>query len=143
MAKESIRSSHFQVEWGGTRIGFSEISGMSMSTEIIEYREGADKEDSYQKIPGLKRYGNIVLKRGIAAGDNNFYEWFNTIAFGKLERRDIIIHLLNPNHEPVMSWKLRDAFPVKLEIPSLKADTSEVAIESLEIACEDISVENE
>ena len=143
MAQDSMGSSHFQVEWGGARLGFSEISGISMSTEIIEYREGAEKEDSYRKIPGLKRYGNIVLKRGITAGDNEFYAWFNTIAFGTVERRDISISLLNANHEPVMSWKIRDAFPVKLEIPSLKANASEIAIESLEIACNGITVENE
>ncbi|WPP48339.1 phage tail protein [Catalinimonas niigatensis] len=134
---------HFQVDWGGTRINFQEVSGLDLEVEVIEYRAGASPEFSAIKMPGLKKYGNITLKRGIVQGDNEFFQWWNTIQLHKVERRDITISLLNENHEPVMSWKVRNAFPVKIVWSDLKATASEVALETLEIACEGITVENE
>ena len=68
-------SHRFQVEWGGTRLGFSEVTGLEISVEVIEYREGADKEYSPRKLPGVTRYSNITLKRGIIQGDNEFFAW--------------------------------------------------------------------
>jgi phage tail-like protein len=134
---------HFQVEWGGTKIGFSEASGLNIETEAIEYRDGNNPDYSMQKMPGLKKFDNITLKRGIFNGDNEFYEWLNTIKLNKVERRDLMISLLNEEHEPVMVWKVQNAFPVKIEAPDLKADGNEVAIESLEIAHEGLTIENE
>lgn len=134
---------HFQVEWGGTKIGFSEASGLNIETEAIEYRDGNNPEYSVQKMPGIKKYGNITLKRGVFSGDNEYYEWLDTIKLNKVERRDIMISLLNEEHEPVMVWKVQNAFPVKVEGPDLKSDGNEVAIESLEIAHEGLTIENE
>jgi len=75
-------------------------------------------------------------------GDNEFFEWLNTIQMNKVERRDIMISLLNENHEPVVVWKVKNAFPVKIEGPELKAESNEVAIESMEIAHEGLSIQN-
>ncbi len=134
---------HFQVEWGGTKIGFSEASGLNIETEAIEYRDGNSPEYSMQKMPGLKKYDNITLKRGVFKGDNEYYDWLNTIKLNTVERRDIMISLLNEEHDPVMVWKVRNAFPVKVEGPDLKSDGNEVAIESIEIAHEGLTIENE
>ncbi|MDF9800287.1 phage tail-like protein [Catalinimonas alkaloidigena] len=134
---------HFQVNWGGTRMQFQEISGLSVEVDVIEYREGASPEFSPIKMPGLRKYGNITLKRGIVKGDNEFFQWWNTIQLHKVERRDITISLLDENHEPVVVWKIKNAFPVKIVWSDLKASASELALESLEIACEGIIVENE
>lgn len=134
---------HFQVEWGGTKIGFSEASGLNIETEAIEYRDGSSPVYSMQKMPGLIKYDNITLKRGVFKGDNEYYDWLNTIKLNVVERRDIMISLLNEEHEPVMVWKVRNAFPVKVEGPDLKADGNEVAIESIEIAHEGLTIENE
>lgn len=132
---------HFQVEWGGNRLGFSEVSGLSIEVDVIEYREGGSPEYSTIKMPGLRKHANIVLKRGIMAGDNEFFEWLNSIRLHTVERRDMTISLLNENHEPVMVWRARNAFPVKLEGPVLRAEASEVAIETLEVAHEGLIVE--
>lgn len=143
MAEYPLPKFHFQVEWGGTRISFQEVSGLTVEVQVIEYREGASPEFSPVKMPGLKKYGNITLKRGIVKGDNEFFQWWNTIQLHKVERRDITISLLNENHEPVVVWKVKNAFPVKIVWSDLKASASEVALESLEIACEGIIVQNE
>jgi phage tail-like protein len=134
---------HFRVEWGGTNIGFSEVSGLNIETQVIEYRDGLSPDFSTVKMPGMQKYANITLKRGIVATDNEFFDWWNTHQLNQIERRDITISLLNENHEPVITWKVRNAFPVKVEGPGIKATGNEVAIESLEIAHEGISIENE
>jgi phage tail-like protein len=132
---------HFSVEWGGTRIGFSEVSGLNVETKVIEYRDGISPEYSKLKMPGMMEYSNITLKRGTFHGDNEFYAWLNTIKLNTIERRDLTIALLNENHEPVMVWKVRNAFPVKVQSTDLKADGNEVAIETLELAHEGLSID--
>lgn len=142
MSEQPLPSFHFSVEWGGKRISFSEVSGLNIEVQTISYREGADKEYTIRKMPGLVKYSNITLKRGIMQGDNDFFEWLNTITMNKVERRDLVISLLNEEHEPVVVWKAKDAFPVKIEGPELKAEANEVAIESMEIAHEGLTIQN-
>ena len=142
MSEYPLPGYHFQVDWGGTRLGFSEVSGLDIEYQVIEYREGSSPEYSSMKMPGIPKYSNITLKRGIVAGDNEFFDWVKTINLNKVERRDITISLLNENHEPAMVWKVTNAFPVKLEGPGLKATGNEVAIESLELAHEGLTIES-
>ena len=134
---------HFTVQWGGTRIGFSEISGLTQENQAIEYRDGSFPEYSSVKMPGLRKFANIVAKRGIVKADNEFFIWLSTVKLNTVERRDLIISLLDENHTPVMVWKAHNAFPVKVEGPGLKASGNEVAIESIEIAHEGLELQNE
>lgn len=133
---------HFRVEWGGTRIGFSEVTGLTQEIQAIEYRDGSFPEYSSIKMPGLRKYSNVTLKRGVIKSDNEFFNWLATVKMNQIERRDLTISLLNENHEPVMTWKILSAFPVKVEGPQLKAAGNEVAIESIELAHEGLTVEN-
>jgi phage tail-like protein len=143
MAQYPIPKFHFQVEWGGSKIGFTEVTGLDVSTDMIEYREGSSPEYHKIKMPGMQKFSNITLKRGTFKGDNDFYNWWNTIALNTIERRNLVISLLNENHEPVVVWKIKNAFPVKMTSTDLKADGNEVAIESLEIAHEGLTIQNE
>jgi phage tail-like protein len=133
---------HFRVDWGGASISFTEVTGLNIENQVIEYRDGANPQFSMQKMPGLQKFGNITLKRGIFKGDNDYYNWLDTISMNTIERRDVSISLLDETHNPVMVWKVKNAFPSKLEGASLKASGNEVAIESLEIAHEGLVVEN-
>ncbi len=142
MATYPIPKFHFQVQWGGTRIGFSEVTGLTIENEVIEYREGSSPEYNKIKMPGLHKFGNITLKRGIFASDNDYFNWLNTVKLNTIERRDLIISLLNENHEPVVSYKVKQAWPVKLQAPDLKSDANEVAIESIELAHEGLVIQN-
>lgn len=132
---------HFQVEWGGTKIGFSEVSGLDVETEAIEYRHGASPEFSKIKMPGMQKYSNITLKRGSFQSDNEYYEWWNTVKLNKIERRNITISLLNEEHEPLIVWKVKSAWPLKVQSTDLKADGNEVAIETIELAHEGLTIE--
>ena len=134
---------HFTVEWGGQRIGFSEVSGLTQENQAIEYRDGSFPEFSSIKMPGIRKFSNITAKRGIGKADNDFFKWMSTVKLNTVERRDLIISLLNEQHQPVMVWKVHNAFPAKLEGPGLKASANEVAIESIEIAHEGLELQNE
>ena len=134
---------HFTVQWGGTRIGFSEVSGLTQENQAIEYRDGSFPEYSSIKMPGLRKFSNVTLKRGIVKADNDFFKWLSTVKLNQVERRDVVVSLLNENHEPVMTWKIQNAFPVKVEGPGLKASGNEVAIESIEIAHEGLELQND
>ncbi len=131
---------HFQVDWGDTKIAFTEVSGLDVETEVIEYRTGEQPKYSKQKIPGMQKYSNITLKRGVYPSDNGFYEWWNTVKLNNIERRDITISLLNENHEPVMVWSVLQAWPVKVQSTDLKADGNEIAIETMELAHEGLTI---
>ncbi len=143
MAEYPLPKFHFQVEWGGTKIGFSEVTGLDVETEMIEYRDGASREYNKIKMPGMQKYSNITLKRGVFAADNEYYAWWNTVKLNKIERRDITISLLNENHEPVVVWKVKNAWPTKITSTDLKADGNETAIESIELAHEGLAIQNE
>lgn len=143
MATYPIPKFHFQVQWGGTRIGFTEVTGLTIENEVIEYREGSSPEYSKTKMPGLHKYGNITLKRGVFASDNEFFTWLNSVKLNNIARRDLIISLLNENHEPVVSYKVVQAWPVKIQVPDLKSDANEVAIESIELAHEGLTIQND
>jgi phage tail-like protein len=136
---------HFEVKWGDSQntMSFSEVSGLTMEAEVVEYRGGADKQLSTRKQPGLKKFSNVTLKRGIAPAEsgNGLFEWYNTIAAGAVTRRPVTVSLLNEARDPVMTWKIRDAWPVKIEGPGLKSTGTDVAIESVEFACEGIEIE--
>ena len=132
---------HFTVDWGGTRTGFIEVSGLNISVDVTEFRDGTDPNKAARKMPGHFNFSNIILKRDIVKGDNDFFRWMQTINLNTAERRDIVVTLLNENHEPVIRWKVNNSFPVKLTGPVLTANSNNVAIEELELAHEGISVE--
>jgi len=132
----------FRVDWGGTNIGFSEVTGLNIEVQMIEYRDGISPEYSSRKMPGLKKYGNITLKRGVFASDNEYFDWLNEINLNQIERRDITISLLDEENNPVMIWNIINAWPTKLTSPDLKASGNEAAIESIEIAHEGINIAN-
>ena len=142
MATYPLPKFHFLVEWGGTRIGFTEVTGLTLETEVIEYREGSSPEYNKIKMPGLRKFGNITMKRGTFVGDNDYFKWFNTVKMNTIERRDITISLLNESHEPVVVWKVKSAWPVKVQSPDLKSDANESAIESIEVAHEGLVIDN-
>ena len=134
---------HFSVEWGGTKIGFTEVSGLDVETEVIEYREGSSPEYSKIKMPGMQKFSNITMKRGTFNSDNEYYEWWNSVKLNTIERRDITINLLNEEHEPVVTWKVKNAWPTKVQSTDLKGDGNETAIESVEIVHEGLVIQND
>lgn len=124
-------------------MSFTEVTGLIVESEVIEYRTGDLPEFHKVKMPGPQKTGNITLKRGTLAGDNEMFKWWNTVKLNKIERRDVTISLLNEEHAPVVVWKVKNAWPVKLQATDLKADGKDVLIETLELANEGLTIQNE
>ncbi|MDD5569841.1 MAG: phage tail protein [Bacteroidales bacterium] len=133
---------HYLVEWGGTNVSLNEVSGLNIIADVVQNHDSASPVHSPMKMPGMIHYSNIIFRRHIKKGDNEFYNWINTLKLNEVERRDIVISLLNSKHEPVTTWKVKNAFPIRYSGPALYSDCSEIAMEEIEIAHEGISVEN-
>lgn len=132
---------NFLVEIDGiVTAGFSECSGLSSETEVIEYREGNERTLGVRKLPGLTRYGNVTLRRGITT-NRDLWDWRQTVIDGQVSRRTVAITLLDESATPVMRWSLREAWIAKIEGPHLRARGNEVAIESIELAHEGLRLE--
>ena len=128
----------FTVDWGGSRIGFTEVSGLTQDGDVIEYREGNSPEYSKIKMPGLRKYPNVVLKRGTVSGDADFFTWINTINGSNVERRTVTISLLDETGTALFTWSVINAWPINVKYTDLKGDANEVAIETLELVNEGI-----
>ncbi len=132
---------HFQVDWGGAKISFSEVTGLVMEREKIEYRHSDSKDFSKIAMPGLIKNSNITLKRGKFEKDFDYNAWMDEVANERVNgRRDVTNRLLNEKHEPVAAWTAARCFPVKVTASDLKSDANEAAIESLEIAHEGLKL---
>jgi phage tail-like protein len=120
------------------KAGFSECSGLSTETDVIEYRTG-DKKPTVTKIPGLDKYTNIVLKRGFTA-DDKLWKWRKKVIDGQTERKSGTITLNDESGKAALRWNFEAGWPRKWDGPTLNAKTNEVAIETLEIAHEGLSL---
>ena len=86
---------HFQVAWGGTHIGFSEVSGLTIEIQPIECRSGASPKYTAVKLAGIQKCANITFKRGSARDGNEWSERLNSTSPDPVPRRDLIISLLD------------------------------------------------
>jgi phage tail-like protein len=135
--KDPYAAFNFVVEIGGAVAGFSECSGLTTETDPIEYRNGDDPLH-VRKIPGLHKSSNIVLKRGYTT-DTELWKWRQAVIQGTHDRRDGSIALQDETGDKVvLRWLFRAGWPRKWEGPTFNAKNNEVAIETLEIACEEI-----
>ena len=133
---------YFQVKLGDTEVAFQEVSGLDIEAQIIEYRHGNSKEFSTIKMPGIKKSGNITLKKGVFVKDNSFWDWFSQINMNVIERKTVVISLLDEEGNPTMVWTLNNAWPTKITGTDMKSDGNEVAVETIEVAHEGLTIAN-
>lgn len=131
---------NFLIEIDGVvKGGFSEVSGLTTESNIVEYREGNEQQGTTRKVPGLIKYMNIVCKRGYTQ-DRSLWEWRDKVIQGKTQRTAGSVILLDEARNEAMRWEFREGWPCKWEGPALNAKTSETAIESMEIAHEGLKL---
>ena len=128
----------FIVTIGNKQFAFQEITGLSNESEDLEYRKGNTRGFSPIKMTGLQKSGNITLKRGVFTGDKALWDDFRKNAVN--ERQTVTISLLDETNAAVMNWTLSNAFPIKAVSADLKAEGNEVAVETLELGHEGISI---
>ncbi len=132
----------FEVDFGTELKGvaFQEVSGLDTEVQPIEYRASNHELVSPIKMPGIVKYGNITLKRGIFVNDNEFTKWIEQIKSNTIKRRTVLIKLLDEGGKVTMQWQLSNAWPTKISGTDLKSDGNEVAIDTLELAHERMAV---
>jgi phage tail-like protein len=121
--------------------GFSEVSLPEIQIETIEYRVGNSKENTPLKLPGLTRYTNLVLKRGLI-GSSDLFDWVKEASNGSSNAwRNISVLLLDEQRNPVVVWRFVRAFPVNYSFSTLEANSSQIVVERLELAVGGMTVE--
>jgi phage tail-like protein len=128
------------VDAGTTSAQFAEVSGLAAEIAVIEYRTGGDRVNAVRKLPGLVKYPNIVLKRGVS-GDLRLWRWTQQTIQGTVQRLNGSIVMLDEARNPVVRFTFRRGWPCRYEGPSFSAKGNEVAIETLEICHEGLEIE--
>ena len=126
----------------GPDAGFQECSEIGMSVDVIEYRNGNDKENDVRKLTGLARVSDVTLRRGIIRS-LDLYKWLDQIRNGDEEAyRTVLIHLQNEDHtQTVRIWKLLRARIIKHTSGPFNAKGTDVAMEEMTLAYERLEIE--
>lgn len=139
--RDPYRSFNFHLLIDNVPLGaFSEASGLTAEGDAVDYREGTDRQSNVRKLVGLRKYTNITLKRGYTQ-DKSLWNWYAAIVRGDPDRRNVTIELMNEAHEVVLRWHAENAWVNKIEGPSMKAAGNEVALESVELIHEGLTIE--
>lgn len=138
---DPYRGYNFRVEIDNSAVAaFSEVSGLSFDIEPVEYREGNELQLHPRKLPGLRKFGNITLKRGFT-DNTELFEWYRTTLNGSVDRRNGAIILRDEDHNDVLRWNFSNGWVTKYEGPTFNATSNDVVIESLELAVERVELE--
>lgn len=138
---DPFRAFNFSIEIDGIPSGaFSEVGGLAADGDAVDYREGTDLQHNVRKLTGLRKYTNLTLKRGYTP-DNTLWQWYGNIMNGQPDRRNVTIVLMNEAREPVLRWHAENAWINKIEGPAFKASGNEVAMESVELVHEGLTLE--
>lgn len=133
------RNFRFRLEIDGLDAGsFSEVSGFDATIDVVEYRAGDDPAIIPTKLPGLIKYGNITLKWG-SSETMVLYDWLIDITEGTIEKKTVTLTALDEEGSPAASWRCINAWPVKYTAPDFNGTSSEVAVETIELAHEGLT----
>ena len=139
--RDPYRTFNFQLQIDGVPLGaFAEVSGLTADGDSADYREGTDLQPNVRKLMGLRKFTPIVLKRGYTQ-DRSLWVWYGNILNGQPDRRNVTIVLLNEARQPVLRWHVENAWVNKIEGPAFKAAGNEVAMESVDLVHEGLTLE--
>ena len=142
-----LPSYNYRVEINSVALGFSEVSGLSISRETTTYKESPTATNApgpvVMNMPSQRAQASVSLKKGLVktASVRELYTWINSIQINQVEKKDIVIRLCDENGAAVISWTVHNAFPKKLDAPSFSANSNDAAIESMELMADYISVD--
>ena len=117
-----------------TDLGFLEISGLEIEADNVSYRHGNDPSFGTIQMPGIKKSGNIILKKGVFADDDTYQSLISKISLNTYKRMTLVIRLMDENSEPRITWEINNAFPLKFTSTDMNSESSEAAIESIEFS---------
>lgn len=133
MSTEAHPNCRFYVEINGIpKAVFTEVSGLQVETEVMEYAEGGNN-GFVHRLPGRTKVGNVTLKRGMTAS-NDFLKWYLEIAHGRITRRNLSVVMYDVEGTELLRWNFVQAYPVKWQGPQFTAEGKAMAVETLELA---------
>ncbi len=139
---DPFRAFNFRVEIDGIDVAaFSEVSGLVSEIDSVDYREGTDLQLTVRKLPALFKQNNLTLKNGYT-GNAALWNWYRNLQLGVPDRRGLAIILVDEQRRDVMRWNVENAWIRKIEGPTFKANANEVAMQSVEIIHEGITLED-
>ena len=138
---DPFRAYNFVLEIDNIARGaFSEVGGLTAEGDSVDYREGSDLQSNVRKLIGLRKFTNLTLKRGYTP-DKSLWQWYTNVLNGIADRRNVTITLMNERREAVLRWHVENAWINKIEGPSFKAAGNDVAMESVELVHEGLTLE--
>lgn len=123
---------------GGQSAGFSEVSGLAIERDTVSYSHGLSHWEGERLItyPSAK-HRQLSLKRGVVPGDGSFFDW---LVGSDAEARPMDLSLIDSSGAPKVTWRIKEAIPIRLTGPALNASSNEVAIDTLDVMAAGISV---
>ena len=137
---------NFRVEVGPDAVAFSEVSGLSIHYDVTTFKEcptgGGSAGPRVIHMPAQPQAVNVTMKKGVARASSAaaLYGWIKTVALNQVEKKDVVVRLCDEQGKPIISWKIVNAFPTKLDAPSFDAKSNEVAVESMELRADAITI---
>lgn len=138
---------NYKVEIGGESAAFSEVSGLNVGFETTTYKECPTESGSPGPrifyMPAQRTAANVSLKKGLVKGVSvpMLYDWIKTTQTNQVEKKDVIVRLCDESGDAVISWKVLNAFPTKLDAPTFDANSNDVAVESMELMADAVEME--
>ena len=142
-----LPSYNYRVEIGGVAVGFSDVSGLSIRREVTTYKQsptaGGAPGPVVMRMPAQVSNPTITLKKGVVRKESiaSLYSWISTTQINQIEKRDIYVRLCDEKGDAVISWKIINAFPTKLDAPTFSSNSNDSAIESMELVADSITIE--
>lgn len=146
-AEYPLPVSSYRVDINGVGVGFSEVTGLSISYETSVYKESPPAAGSMGprvfQVPGQRNQPTITLKKGFVRKNSvgALYSWIRSIQLNQVEKKDVFIRLCDENGAAIVTWKVANAFPTKLDAPSFDAKSNDAAIETMELKGDFITIE--
>jgi phage tail-like protein len=137
---------NFKVDIGKDTIAFSEVSGLNIAYETTTYKESNTEAGKVSPrvfhMPAQATNLTLTLKKGLVPAKSQaaLFDWINTIAINQVEKKDIVISLCDETGKAVVSWTVSNAFPTKLDVPTFDAKSNDVAIESMTLMADGLSI---
>ena len=137
---------NYRVDIGQDTVAFSEVSGLNIAYETTVYKESATESGQVSprvfRMPTQASNTTLTLKKGIVAPKSQaaLYDWISSVRINQVIKKDLVISLCDEAGKAVVTWTVSNAFPTKLVVPTFDAKSNDVAIESLELMADGVSV---
>ncbi len=123
-------------------VAFSEVSGLSMENKPITYKDGESCVQGAKHMPGMTEPAKVTLKKGIVKGNSQLYDWMSSVRVTTVDKKNLTASLMDEKGEtPLVTWKINNSFPTKMDASSFNATSNEIAVETLELMADDIKIE--